>query len=330
MSNIYGYSNEVPPTESTLLSKIESSLENALDRLELEHRTSPVKRQKYIYIALQNFTEPEQNPITYSWFKWGASAIAGPGNTQTGQPLFVDPGDAEPLLETRLDEFEEYFVSGGHAMPLQEWWAADFLDFLEQFYQEYSPDEYRELYLANIQLLRILDGIQNAIYYGREPITGEDYQELSQVDRSIKTNVLAETSLESSYEFVKSFTNLLEDVAMVMVNLPSENIESGHDTAISELKDFYLDHVWLMVAHTMSLNSAKGPNAGKIFTHSESNLMRLRGEFDDKFDANKRICLEMDLLPSVEDYPDFEEEGGELEDKFGQFMGVVDGRISRE
>lgn len=76
---IKGYGNDALPTEGAILSKIETALESALEQKGLEPTTDPVKRQKYLYLAVDRFTEEEQHPITYSWFKWGASAVAGPG-----------------------------------------------------------------------------------------------------------------------------------------------------------------------------------------------------------------------------------------------------------
>lgn len=319
------------PTEDAILSKIETALDNVLDDMGLPRQEEAhVKRQKYLYLTIDDFTEDNDNPITYSWFKWGVSCKGGPGSNGPGQTLWTDPTLAYPLLEAQLPELEDFLRDGIEHLQLQEWWEADFFDFLEQFYTHHAPDDYRQLYLANLDLLRIIDDISAAVYNRRDPARTETYEEVIERTSDLNQEILAVDHLEDRYRYTSDFTNLFEDVIMMLVELEGQDLERGHNTVISELKNFYRDHVWLMVAHKISLHTAVGPNADTIREDSNNNLTRLRSQFDEELTQNRRRCDAMNLLPAVGEYPDFgtssDDETDEFEEKFDELMTVVDGR----
>lgn len=319
------------PTEDALLTKIENALDSVLSDLGLPtQEEAHVKRQKYLYLAIDHFTEDGDDPITYSWFKWGVSCKGGPGTDGPGQTLWTDTTRAYSLLEAQPSEIEDFLRNRVTHIPLEEWWEEDFFDFLDQFYSHHAPPEYRDLYLANLDLLRILDDIQAAVYHGRDPARPETYEDV--IDRTSELNqeILAIDHLEDRYRYTSDFTNLFEDVAMMLTELQGQDLERGHNTVMSELKKFYRDHVWLMVAHKISLHTAVGPNADMIHEDSDNKLTTLRSQFDEELRQNRQRCDAMDLLPSVGDYPDFEseseEEQSEFDEKFDELMKVVDGR----
>lgn len=324
---IQGYGHDAQPTEGAILSKIETALENALEEEGLEPSTAPVKRQKYLYLAVENFTQKNQNPITYSWFKWGASAVAGPGGPDTGKTFFTDRPTATPLIQTSISEYVEFFLSDEHDLPLDEWWEADFLDFLEQFYADSAPDRYRDLYLDNIQLLQIIDNVEGAIFRGRNPAREETYDEVCKVSADIKGETLIHEEFEGDYEIVSEFMGLLEDTMMVLADVSEDELKKGHQTAISELQDHYIEHVWLILAHNISLETAVGPNAEDIYQTSPDQLTRLRQTFEKEHDTKKRICSAVNLLPSLGDYEDDSET---FEEKGTKFLSVAEGRESGE
>jgi len=319
------------PTEDAILSKIETALDNVLDDLGLPRQEEAhVKRQKYLYLTIDSFTEDDDNPITYSWFKWGVSCKGGPGSNGPGQTLWTDPTLAYPLLEAQLPELEDFLRDDIEYLRLQEWWDAEFFDFLEQFYTHHAPDDYRQLYLANLDLLRIIDDISAAVYNRRDPARTETYEEVIERTSDLNQEILAVDHLEDRYRYTSDFTNLFEDVVMMLVELEGQDLERGHNTVISELENFYRDHVWLMIAHKISLHTAVGPNADTIREDSNNNLTRLRSQFDEELTQNRRRCDAMNLLPSVDEYPYFstssDDDMDEFEEKFDELMTVVDGR----
>lgn len=192
-------------------------------------------------------------------------------------------------METSISEYTEFFLSDNHDLPLEEWWEADFLGFLKQFYTHSAPERYRSLYLDNIELLQILDDVESAIFNGRDPAREETYSELCEISADIKGEVLVHDELEEDYETVSEFMGLLEDAMMVLSDITAEELEKGHQTAVSELTDHYRDHVWLILAHNISLKTAVGPNSNDIYETSPDQLSRLRGTFGDEYDGSVQI-----------------------------------------
>lgn len=324
---IEGYGHNARPTEGAILSKIETALENALEEEGLEPSTAPVKRQKYLYLAVDNFTQADQNPITYSWFKWGASAVAGPGGPNTGKTFFTDRSSAAPLIQTTIPEYVEFFSGDKHELPIGEWWEADFLDFLERFYAHSAPDRYRTLYLDNVRLLQIIDDVEGAIFRGRNPAREETYDTVCSISADIKGEILTHEEFEGDYEMVSEFMGLLEDAMMVLADVSEDRLEKGHQTAISELRDHYIENVWLVLAHNISLQTAVGPNTEDIYRTSPDQLTRLRQTFESEHETKKQLCASVNLQPSVTDYEDDSES---FEEKGTEFLSIAEGRESEE
>jgi len=115
---------------------------------------------------------------------------------------------------------------------------------------------------------------------------------------------------------------------MTLVETNPEDLKKGHQTAFSELKDFYRDSVWLMIAHSLSVATAVGPNTQKIHSWSSPKLESLRASFDENIQTKKDICESVGLLPDIDDYDsdDTNDADKEFEEVVDQFMSVVDGK----
>jgi len=288
-------------TESSLLSRIETGLDRALEELNLPpQKESHIKRQKYIYLFIDIETSQDENPVTYSWFKWGASCKAGPASQTFPQPLITHRASAESLIDIPLDEIERIFREDIEHLPLQDWWEKELLDFLEQFYIHYGKEEYRELYLANIELLRIMDDISVAIQHRRDPARVETYHDFLNRTSELKTQIKSLDHLEELYGYVEETTKLFEQVVKMLVNFEGQELERGHSTVFEELKKFYRDHVWLMIAHSISRFTAVGPNAELIRNDSKKELKYLVAQFEEAFNLNRRRTAAMELLPSID------------------------------
>lgn len=90
------------------------------------------------------------------------------------------------------------------------------------------------------------------------------YEDVCSATSDMRREVRSNDWLEANYEYVSEFTRLFEDVVMVTADMGGEGIEQGYQTVISELKSFYVETVWPMIAHSTSLESAVGPNQDKI------------------------------------------------------------------
>ena len=328
------------PTEGAILDKIETSLDQALSELDLpKNGGSHVKRQKYLYLAVDEFASGTGEPITYSWYKWGISCKAGPGSESPGKTLYTDEPSARALLDTSLEEFKQFFLEGVDDLPLESWWEADFLNFLKQFYQHYAPEDLRDLYLANIELQEQIDDISAAVMLERNPARESTYTDAQDITARLRKAVLSIDYLRDERTIVSDFTSLYLDVVRSLVNHESDDLRKGHQSVMSELLNFYRDHVWLILAHSISIRTAVGPNADQIQNDSRDLLGQLRSNFDDELNDNRLRCEAMDLIPSMEDYPDtgsvqeaernrlegveFDSDEDEFEQKFEEVLTLV-------
>lgn len=327
---IHHFDGDPPLTERALLSKIERAIDNVLKECDLDPDQPSIKYQKYTWLTIEEFTEPNDDPITLSWFKWGVSALAAAENKPSSTVLPADMSQARDLDDATIEEIEEFLRSDSHNFPIEEWWEADLLDFLDYFYTNKAPEEYRELYLTNISILNYLDAIEAAVQNEHDPASHSLYDDVCSAASTLKREVRSNEWLKENYDYVADFTRLFEDVVMVLSEMDGDDIERGHKTAISELKNFYREQVWMMIAHSISHQSAVGPNADKIRGWSSSNREELRVEFKDNYNTNREICDAVGLLPGLGDYSEFESDDDEFEETVDEFMAVVDGRQSRD
>ena len=334
MVNIHGYEGELPPTEGIVVSKIEGGLNNALRELGKELRTEDsVKRQKYIYAAIDHFVGLESTPLTYSWYRWGVRHLVVDSPQSNSQRLFTETAEAQELLDIPYSEYKQFFMNDVPGIPLREWWDVDdHLPFLKQFYTEYlsQDSEYRDVYLANVALLNELNGVLPDLDNTENTVTPEMYSDLCSKTTALEDSILVAESLESEYEYVTETTDLIEDVVMVLAKDDSDVIKQGHATAFEALRSFYQNHVWMLVANQISMNTAMGPHREYIENASSNGYQELESTFDKEYNNVEKMCNAMHLLPNVGDYGEFESESSELDEKMGKLMGVVDGTATSD
>jgi hypothetical protein len=255
-------------------------------------------------------------------------AERGPSEQRMGPALYTDQSKASVILDTPVREIEDFLRGKEHSMPLTEWWGEDQLDFVEKFYEDYAPEEYKSIYLANISILRNTSNIREDMHYGRNCADKSDYDQVCKAMIALKRGILSADRLNENYEYIKEASHLVEDVFLTLSNSPRNSISTGQQTALDRLTTFYRDTVWLMIAYSMSHDSAAGPNANVVRSRALSKTQEIRSSFFEELSENKAICNSVGLLPDIEDYDQSSEESEEFEDKLGEFMSVVDGRAN--
>lgn len=308
MARIHHYhDDDAPLTESVVISRIESALDHVLEDLGLDKDQSSVKPEKYVYLTVRHFSNEGDEPVTYSWFKWGASALAGPGGGKTSKTLETNASSAEKIIRTDLSEIEEVIKAGDHRLPIETWWNEERLDFLERFYEEYAPEEYRDLYLSNIGIQRDIDFVQNVVQREADLIGESTYRSVCNNTNGLEQAIQRIDNVDEDYPVASYFTELFRDTVLTLVELSGEDIGTGHKTATSELVSLYRELVWPMIAHQLSLQSARGPNIDAIHEWSNRNHDRLSENFQKT--QVKEICEAVGLLREFKHYPDVDQTG---------------------
>jgi hypothetical protein len=313
---------DTPPDESNVLEKVETALKQAVRQdpdLNWEYGTR-IKRQKFAYMAVEHFTgEDEAFPVTYSWYKFGAvmpaapmSGTIGPVSTQMPTPQARESG----IFTATFDEIVEFFREGATNPALNEetWYASD-LDFLYTFYEHHAPEEYRELYLGNVELRQ---GLESAIRELEESeadprsmsagIDIDEYEAIGRAAARLHLGVVEDQSLGSTLDELRRFTNLVEDAFLVLAQTERREITDKQIGAIGDLLEVYDEWVWEYPALLMSKETAHGPNASTLRKWSSQKHFSLEDNLNDQIDAVARTCSEAGLTPSSAQYPDHDDE----------------------
>lgn len=173
----------------------------------------------------------------------------------------------------------------------------DFYTFLNQFYCQYAPSEFKDLYKQNVKLQRRLDSHSTDI-----DVRTIDFEERRELGRNI-TLMHQELSNNSLFDdllpqFTK-FTDLLEDVYRRFENAdhPYE-LGQAPEAGIDELERFYHRFAWKWVAELISKKTATGLEAGEIERAVEENeLPGLKEKYDRRLSKLEEQLLKWDQLP---------------------------------
>lgn len=293
--------DELPPTESQVVSQIEAALDNVLDELGLDPDQKSIKYEKYVYLTGKNFPPYEEPAISYSWFQWGTSTLVGQGGDSPNERLFTNNPSAQTILQAESDELESFIRESIPDFPINKWWEKPEYEFLKGFYRAYA-DDYENLYVANIELLESIEFIGYTVQRGEDLITEQSYLNACDWTIQLEQEVASFSYLQDDYDVLRFFTELYRDVVLTLVDISGEEIELGQQTAVNELTDLYKEIVWPLLSHKLSEATASGPNEDKIEAWAERKHEDL---MDDSLDTNIGvICDSTGFLREFKTYPD--------------------------
>jgi hypothetical protein len=306
MSPSSDLADEVPPTESQVVSRIESALDNVLEDLDLDPNQKSVKYEKYVYIVAMEFPQRDEPPLSFSWFKWGASTLAGPGGQTPNKSLHTTCASAEEILQASVEDIEEFIKSEITKFPIKDSWEKSELDFLEEFYKLYAPEEYRPLYLANIDINRSIEFVENTVQREENLITEEVWKNACNSTIRFERQVASTEGLQQDYDAVRYFAELYRDAVLTLVDWSAEEIERGHQTAVDQLSQFYKNTLWPLVAHALSMETPDGPNPDVVRIWASRRHATLREEYEDDeiIKGIREICDAVGLLREFKSYPE--------------------------
>jgi len=200
------------------------------------------------------------------------------------------------------EEFYEFYLTLeiGTLSGLEEIFDSiddDFYTFLNQFYRQYAPSEFKELYKQNVQLQRRLSRHSTDI-----DVRTIDFEERRELGRDI-TRMHQELSNNPLFDellpqFTK-FTDLLEDVyrRFESADHPYE-LGQAPEAGVDELERFYHRFAWKWVAELISEKTATGLKAEEIErTVEENELPGLKERYDQRLSKLEEQLLEWDQLP---------------------------------
>jgi hypothetical protein len=315
--------SHTPIDESNLLEKIETALKHAVREdpdLNWDYGTQ-IKRQKYVYLAVDHFTQPEEElPVTFSWYKFGAVMPAAP-ETGTigpvGTQMPTSPGRESSVYTTAFDELVAFFGSGSLSVPLnsENWYSSD-LDFLWKFYETHAPEEYQDMYLGNVALRmqfgRIRDRLNECEHSvgtdasGEIVLRREQYEEVGRAAARLHLGIVG-ARVDETLNQVRRFTDLLEGATLVLTNTTAGEVTQAQVRVFEQLEESYNQCVWEYPSLLVSKQTATGPNASTLRKWSTQKHFRVEDNIKRHVDEAEASCEDTGLVPSSSDYPEHDD-----------------------
>lgn len=315
--------------EQALVQDSIRGIETAMDELDLainELFGDPepygnVRLNKLVHMALVwGYDEPDQIPIQHSWHRYGADYGNAIPQISELQPTAIDdlPSPDQPSISSHhsnrypsKEEYHHFFVSD---INIERIAGLSIHDFLEEFYEEYAPSQYRSLYLANVSLQRVLYNHSNSITI--DEFDEESYQNISHIITLLHRELAAcsDSAVQEAAPRVVEFTDLVEDVYMMLSRLSAEEIVSSPELVIREINRIYHDTAWKYVSEVISKSTAQGTNSSELVTAASSEIEMLESAHNGVPNRLNTLVADAGLFPTSDDFnisPDSNLESGE-------------------
>jgi hypothetical protein len=209
--------------------------------------------------------------------------------------------DADPL-EGKREDVVDFYVS-----TIPDVWGQNTMRFLQNFYLEHAPEEFRELYVQSTHLrtrLRDVEKTVDAHLYGDNPeqelseLTVEIGRDISDLHCSIReSEVLTET-----FKPVVRGTDSIEDGLMMLAERGPEDFQEEHLKTVETMQEFFYYWVWRYPCLIISRETATGPCAGSLRESRRDQLETFEDELLNRIAAFEEELTSAGLLPGPDDY----------------------------
>lgn len=297
--------------ERALIDDIKEGIEMALYREGYSSEdVDDIKLNKLVYFAIQEF----DLDITYGWFKYGPAPVdvadtsgdAGPG---------ISPQPAEEIIAKDrprvLSEQEDYPSPERYATFYTEFdefhriLSMDTKEYLEDFYEEYAPETYRDLYLESIKLQKLIDRIPDSL-----DLTDDDtdiYPELSERLGRLSEEVLRLANLDEVVKPVKDYGSFLKN--LVTGAQQQDQLVESAEQYLTEAVEFFYNNTWYYSSLLISQDTVSGANADRLRTSIGDKLGQIRGRYSEDFESLREHARLFGLL--TRSYKNREDIGGQ-------------------
>lgn len=292
---------------------IDLALNSALD--DPGRPITAVEEEKLAYFAIRDL----DLDLSYSWY------LAG-GNTEVGATPAPDtpftPGQQFGSLEQdtpttdRLTRFRNYFRNetffGDY--NLQKVWYTDRYTFLRDYYDEFAPEEYTDLYRTSVNIREKLANLDDLIAKESQNATLGDFggggsdsllepseeREIRYLISDFHMELAADENLSKTKQVVSAGTDLIEQVLFKLTRMRETTREQRR--LLDNLSEFFFYHVWKYPALLISAHTATGPNEDIIRFNRVQEFDKFDQEIESKLSTLTDHFYEVGLLPDTHDF----------------------------
>lgn len=249
-------------------------------------------------------------------------------DTTVDPVLFSDTstpgGDDRPTAGSSLGDSRDEVVDFYEA-TIPDVWHQSTMRFLQNFYLEYAPPAYRDLYVQSTHFrtrLRELETIVNDQVKDGEPTDSVDGAvQAAGLDVSdMHCTIQASDSLSPTFDAFVEGTDLIEDGLMMLAKRSPNALDTEHVTAIHSIQEFFYYYVWRYPCLVVSQETATGPSAEELRTNRQRRLTNFEAELQRETEEFEQELANVGLVPDYTDYaaPDDEVEEiiNELADQY--------------
>ncbi|MFC6838425.1 hypothetical protein [Halomarina ordinaria] len=299
--------------EEPLKRKVLTGLGLAVDELRettvFDRNTTKTEREKLVFCAVDEF---DLN-LTYGWYLAGTLTATPTPESSTQLPT---PNTPDPEVERyrRFFAEDELFRVGGAG---EEYTLVNVLlgtskhQFLIDFYKEFAPEEYRELYIESTKIREELETMGEKLdsqgedmSLGSFGVTTEvlSQSEISDLRRNI-SGLHIELTSEAFEDIRKPVIEGTDIIEMALKGAAGrESLTDDQERILLDLGDFYYDYVWKYPAHQIAANEASGPHAGEFKQRHSSKLDKFDQKLNEKRESIESKCLKANLLTGPNEY----------------------------
>lgn len=299
--------------EKQLVDDFIHGLEGALSELDTDSK--PFKQASHGKIKLHKTAflgvQWSDIPVQYSWHTYGPDLGNSIPSPEGIQPTAIEevlhphtpslrPGGTDTYPSPQ--QYKEFYLDleVGDFEGLDEILEADLHDFLNDFYSEYAPPRYKELYLHNVEFQRFLwedEDTLNVVFID------DDYcRDLGRIISDLHGELLSDDVFNEVAEPFIAYTDLVEDVYMALSRRTQDELNGDPRTIIRELSDFYHDYAWKYVAETISRETPHGIDKNAIRTGASDELQFLDEHYDEFLENLENLCAGAGLIPDADEY----------------------------
>ena len=187
-------------------------------------------------------------------------------------------------------------------------WQQNTMRFLQNFYLEYGPAKYRDLYVQSTHLRIRLKDIEQAVearVNGEEPATPvEQLVRQAGLDISdLHMSIREQETLRGTFDYFVKGTDLIEDALMVLAQQQPTKLSRDHVDILNQIQDFYYYYVWRYPCLAISQETATGPSAEDLRNVRKNQLDGFESTLEAEIESLETNLAQVGLQPSYSDYP---------------------------
>lgn len=330
---LYGLAQDREIVEEAIAGLEAAMSDFDIDRRDLTHDEYAQQRLNKLAFCGIDWRHDDTS-VQRSWHRYGLEL----GNSvKDYTSVQAKPFDEHPVIAgtnseskyTRIQEYYYYFLEDFdlQGMNLEEAIHEDFFTLLTAFYETYAEPEYKSLYLANVDLQRRLH--KDSLSLSAEEVNEEDCFQIGEIVTDLHTELYTcdllrqrpegyrefieengfneqyadlEQLTEDAYEAVERFTDLLEDIYMLLAEGNANDIIGTPSRIIDNLRVFYHEFTWKFVATILSIQTATGRDYTEIWRGSIKEIEWVTQTYNKRLNDIESTAEQANLIPSTEDY----------------------------